>query len=111
MFDIYMRSFKDALMVPFLACLKSFKFSPNYLTVLSLIYGVIGLYYISIQRRYIGFAFCLARQILDGLDGAYARATNQCSDFGGYLDIVVDFTFYGLIPLAVTTAFPSELAW
>lgn len=37
--------------------------------------------------------------------------TNQCTDFGGYLDIVVDFTFYGLIPLAVTSAYPSELAW
>ena len=24
---------------------------------------------------------------------------------------MVDFTFYGLIPLAVTTAYPSELAW
>lgn len=76
MFDIYMRSFKDALMVPFLACLRNYKFSPNYLTVLSLIYGLIGLCYISQHRRYIGFAFCFTRQILDGLDGAYARATN-----------------------------------
>lgn len=37
--------------------------------------------------------------------------TDQCTDFGGYLDILVDFTFYGLVPLAVTSTFPSELAW
>ena len=24
--------------------------------------------------------------------GAYARATKQCTKFGGYLDIIVDFT-------------------
>ena len=33
------------------------------------------------------------------------------TDFGGYLDILVDFTFYGLIPLAVTSTFPSYLGW
>jgi phosphatidylglycerophosphate synthase len=34
----------------------------------------------------------LLTRLLDGIDGAYARATNQCTEFGGYLDIVVDFT-------------------
>ena len=53
----------------------------------------------------------LLGRILDGLDGAYARATNQTSDFGGYLDILVDFTIYGLIPLSVTAAHPSYEAW
>ena len=36
--------------------------------------------------------FFLLTRLLDGIDGAYARATNQCTEFGGYLDIVVDFT-------------------
>ena len=41
----------------------------------------------------------LANRILDGLDGAIARAKGK-TDFGGFLDIVADFAFYGLIPFA-----------
>ena len=41
----------------------------------------------------------LASRIADGLDGAVARAS-RITDFGGYLDIVCDFIFYGAIPLA-----------
>ena len=61
----------------------------------------------------------LLTRLLDGIDGAYARATNQCTEFGGYLDIVVDFTvtiayynlndiqIYGLIPLGVSMGTPK----
>ena len=48
----------------------------------------------------------LASRIADGLDGAVARAT-KTTDFGGYLDIVADFTFYGSIPLAFILHDPS----
>ena len=41
----------------------------------------------------------LSSRVADGLDGAVARASN-ITDFGGYLDIVCDFIFYGAIPLA-----------
>lgn len=41
----------------------------------------------------------LASRLADGLDGAVARARGK-TDFGGYLDIVCDFTFYGAVPLA-----------
>jgi phosphatidylglycerophosphate synthase len=41
----------------------------------------------------------LASRLSDGLDGAVARARGK-TDFGGYLDIVCDFAFYGAIPLA-----------
>lgn len=41
----------------------------------------------------------LASRLADGLDGAVARATRK-TDFGGYLDIICDFLFYGAIPLA-----------
>jgi phosphatidylglycerophosphate synthase len=44
-------------------------------------------------------AVLLASRLADGLDGAVARARGK-TDFGGYLDIVCDFAFYGAIPLA-----------
>lgn len=51
----------------------------------------------------------LLSRLGDGLDGAVARATRQ-SDFGGYLDIVCDFLFYGAVPLAFALADPAANA-
>lgn len=45
-----------------------------------------------------GLALILLNRLLDGLDGAVARARGP-SDFGGYLDIVADFLFYTAIPV------------
>lgn len=39
-------------------------------------------------------------RVLDGLDGAVARAGGGKSAFGGYLDLLCDFAFYGAVPLA-----------
>lgn len=48
-------------------------------------------------------------RLADGLDGAVARAS-QKTDFGGYLDIVSDFAFYGAIPFAFVVADPAANA-
>lgn len=48
----------------------------------------------------------LASRLADGLDGAVARARGK-TDFGGFLDIVCDFTFYGAIPLAFVLRDPG----
>ena len=48
----------------------------------------------------------LLSRLADGLDGAVARATRK-SDFGGYLDIVADFLFYGTVPLAFVLSDPA----
>ncbi|MBB5533725.1 CDP-alcohol phosphatidyltransferase family protein [Rhizobium giardinii] len=54
-----------------------------------------------------GFVLIGASRICDGLDGAVARATDR-TDFGDFLDIVLDFAFYGLIPFAFILADPYE---
>ena len=41
-----MRIVKDVLLVPFLKMLERKKFSPNYLTLLSGVFGLIGLYFV-----------------------------------------------------------------
>ena len=45
----------------------------------------------------------------DGLDGALARIRGK-TDLGGYLDIVLDFVFYGAIPLGFVIADPQANA-
>ncbi|HUG62427.1 MAG TPA: CDP-alcohol phosphatidyltransferase family protein [Methylomirabilota bacterium] len=48
-------------------------------------------------------------RLLDGLDGAVARVRGA-SDRGGFLDISLDFAFYGLVPLAFAVADPQANA-
>jgi phosphatidylglycerophosphate synthase len=48
----------------------------------------------------------LVSRLADGLDGAVARARGK-TDFGGYLDIVCDFAFYGALPLAFVLRDPE----
>lgn len=48
-------------------------------------------------------------RLLDGLDGAVARVTRP-TDWGGYLDIVCDFVFYGAIPVGFALADPASNA-
>jgi phosphatidylglycerophosphate synthase len=43
-------------------------------------------------------------RFLDGLDGTTARVNNKQSDFGGYLDIVLDMVAYVSIPLGLAFA-------
>eukprot|EP00347_Sterkiella_histriomuscorum_P014981 403358768 len=111
MFDIMLREFKDFFVDPFIDFMKSIRISPNFITLTSGLCGLVHVYYSTQDLRGLSFVFFLLTRLFDGIDGAYARATNQCTEFGGYLDIIVDFTIYGLTPIGVTIAHPSNEAW
>jgi phosphatidylglycerophosphate synthase len=49
-------------------------------------------------------------RLMDGLDGAVARASGGGTPRGGFLDVSLDFVFYGLIPLAFAIADPGANA-
>ena len=70
----------------------------NMLTFAGLAIGLGGAVAIAFGQLSLGLALIIANRLLDGLDGAVARAT-QPSDLGGYFDIVGDFAFYVSIPL------------
>ncbi len=55
----------------------------------------------------IGLGCIALNRLCDGLDGAVARATAR-TDLGGYLDIVLDFIFYGLVTAAFAVADPAN---
>lgn len=50
----------------------------------------------------------LIGRVLDGLDGAVARAGGGKSEFGGYLDLLCDFAFYGAVPLGFALRDPAN---
>ncbi len=79
----------------------------NALTVASFVCGMAGVAAIALHRPLLGLAFIAGNRLLDGLDGPLARAT-VVTDFGAFLDIVLDFIFYASVPFAFALADPSR---
>ena len=78
--------------------LLKYKFSPNQITLFSLILGFSSFMFLSLGMLYIALIFFLLNRFFDGLDGALARLTKP-SDLGGFYDIISDFFIYALLPL------------
>ncbi|MDW3208140.1 MAG: CDP-alcohol phosphatidyltransferase family protein [Alphaproteobacteria bacterium] len=83
--------------------------SANAVTVFGFLLGIAGAAAIGLNAIWIGLALILANRLLDGLDGALARRQGA-TDFGGYLDIVLDFIVYAAIPLGFAALSPTENA-
>jgi phosphatidylglycerophosphate synthase len=83
--------------------------SANAVTITGLAIGVAAALSIAANHYWLGAALILLSRACDGLDGTVARH-HGATDFGGYLDIVLDFAFYGAIPLGFAFADPSANA-
>ena len=81
-------------------------FTANGVTLIGLGLGLFAALLIGLGQFAWALVPLLASRLADGLDGAVARAT-QKTDFGGYLDIAVDFLFYGAIPMAFVIYDPA----
>ena len=68
-------------------------------TLTGFVCGMMGAVAIAFNQMLVALALILLGRLLDGLDGAIARATRS-TDRGGFLDIALDFIFYGSVPLA-----------
>ncbi|MGE3597126.1 MAG: CDP-alcohol phosphatidyltransferase family protein [Dehalococcoidia bacterium] len=83
--------------------------SANAITLLGAALALPLTYVLSTGRYGTALALLTLNRILDGLDGAVARATHR-SALGGYLDIVADYVFYAGVPLGFALAAPSDNA-
>lgn len=81
--------------------------SANLVTLAGFVLGLAALPALAQQQTLLALGLILANRLLDGLDGAIARATGP-SDFGGFLDIVCDFVFYAAVPLGFALADPQN---
>ncbi len=66
----------------------------NHITVVGFSIGTVGCTAIILHWYLVGLGCLLLNRIFDGLDGSYARTHQQQSDWGGFLDIVLDFIWY-----------------
>ncbi len=103
MFDHLLRLLKDRLLGPFARMLGP-SLSPNLISVVAFVFGMASA--VAAYRGSDGAALLcwLVNRTLDGLDGTHARVHAQQTDFGGYFDIVLDFTVYAAIPCALVAA-------
>lgn len=79
----------------------------DHVTLAGLVVGLAAALAIARGEYGAGLILILCNRLLDGLDGAVARAT-RLTDFGGYLDIVSDFVFYVVVPLGFALASPAN---
>ena len=110
MFDHWLRMLKDRLFEPIAPALGRWV-HPNAISLLALLAGLAAALLASQGRAAPALAAWLVNRLLDGLDGSVARAAGAQSDFGGYLDLLLDFVVYAAVPVGVVLGYPSEAAW
>lgn len=81
--------------------------SANAITLATFAVGIAAAVAIALGHLWLGLVLILLSRLGDGLDGAVAKHAGK-TDLGGYLDIVLDFAFYGAIPLAFVILDPTR---
>ncbi len=107
MFDDYLRALKDRVLAP-LARFLGDHVHPNAITVAGFLVGMASAGAAAAGAFRPGLALWVVNRFLDGLDGSVARLSGRASDFGAYLDIVVDFIVYAAIPIGLIIATPGR---
>ncbi len=110
MFDSRLRPLIDPTLNRLGAALARRGVTANQLTLAGAVFGGLAGVAIALGHPLAGLALILANRLLDGLDGAVARASRP-TDFGGYLDIVCDYVFYLAVPLGFGFAAPQNLPY
>lgn len=101
-----MRDVKEKTLAPIASHL-SHRIHPNHISVAALGVGLASVVAVTQGQIGLGLAFWAVNRILDGLDGVVARYQGTQSDFGGYLDLLLDFVIYLTVPIAFVYAQPS----
>ena len=107
MFDAKLRPLIDPPLNRLGSALARRGVTANAITFLGLALGLVGAAAISGGYFGAGLGLILANRLLDGLDGAVARA-NGPTVLGGYFDIVADFAFYVSVPLGFGLVDPAN---
>ena len=105
MLDHHLRAYKDELLRPLTGCMGHI--APNTITVVAALVGLAAAGAAAISLYWLALGLWLASRVLDGLDGLVARRCSRQSDFGGYLDIVLDFVVYAALPIGLYFGAPT----
>lgn len=109
MFDARLRPLIDPPLNALGRALARWGIGANAVTLAGLVPAVGAGLAIAQGQFLIGLALIALNRLLDGLDGAVARASAQ-TDFGGYLDTLADYVFYVAVPLSFGLAATTNTA-
>ncbi|MEM2927770.1 MAG: sugar phosphate nucleotidyltransferase [Nitrososphaerota archaeon] len=84
---------------------KGVKISPNSVTILIFLLGLISTFILAQGKHVIGGLMVFIISILDGVDGELARLKNETTAFGGFLDSVLDRYIDLMIILSLVYSF------
>lgn len=104
--DAYLRRQKDRLLSPMAGPIFA-TIHPNVVSVVALFIGLGSVGAIMGHFYEIGLILWAVNRIMDGLDGVIARVHQKQSDFGGFLDLFLDFIIYLTVPVAFLWALPT----
>lgn len=109
MFDSALHARLQPLLVRAAAVLVRAGVGADAITLVGFAIGIGAAITIAFGATLAGLLLMLLSRLMDGLDGAVARASTP-SDRGGFLDITLDFLFYASIPLAFALLDPERNA-
>lgn len=84
---------------------KGVKISPNSVTILTFLLGLISTFILAQGKYVIGGLMVFITSVLDGVDGELARLKNETTAFGSFLDSVLDRYIDLMIILSLVYSF------
>ncbi|MCL1842599.1 MAG: CDP-alcohol phosphatidyltransferase family protein [Defluviitaleaceae bacterium] len=72
---------------------------PNALTTLGLVFGIFACYFLTLGNLQAAIICLFFAGVMDAVDGFVASKLNQQTEFGQYVDTLVDFFTCGIIPV------------
>jgi phosphatidylglycerophosphate synthase len=110
MFDAALRPLIDPPLTAAGRRLAAAGIAADAVTIAGFAVGVVASVMVAVGQPLLAVPLVLLNRLMDGLDGAVARASGGGTERGGFLDIALDFAFYGLVPLAFAVADPTANA-
>lgn len=107
MIDNAFRRILPRFVEPLIGLYGRLRLTPNHVTCLGLLIALGAAITVAFANAFWALALWWLSRLADGTDGIYARATNQESEFGAYLDIVTDMAAYGAMVLGFAVAVPE----
>ncbi|MEM9175953.1 MAG: CDP-alcohol phosphatidyltransferase family protein [Myxococcota bacterium] len=107
MIDNAFRSLVPRFAGPLLALYARLGWTPDHVSVAGFVLALCAAAAVATGHPWLALALWWISRLADGTDGVYARASGRESDFGAYLDIVLDMAAYGAMVVAFGIARPE----
>ncbi len=107
MIDAPFRKLLPGLVRPLLRWYGRLGITPNQLSVAGFGLACVAAFFVAVGWHVLAFVVWWASRLLDGTDGIYARESGQVTDFGGYLDVLLDMGSYAVLVLGFAAFWPE----